>query len=109
MSDPKQLALASKLDGLKILAATAREAAAARCFSIGTISEAMTVAASAGHDFITITPDAPLDLRDTPTAQASADMLKAAGFDVTWEKRQPRPEDSPLWVLKVEWRRTSPR
>lgn len=66
----------------------------------------MTVAASGGHDSMTFTPDAPLDLRDTPTAQASADMLKAAGFDVTWEKRQPRPEDSPMWVMRVEWRRS---
>lgn len=38
MSDPKQLALAAKLDGLKTVAAAAREDAAARCFGIDAIS-----------------------------------------------------------------------
>uniref|UniRef100_UPI003100EE5B hypothetical protein n=1 Tax=Neorhizobium sp. EC2-8 TaxID=3129230 RepID=UPI003100EE5B len=106
---PQKSALAAKLDGLKTLAAAARETAAERRFNIEDISEAMTVAASAGLDSITVAPDAPLDLREAPTAKESAEMLTAAGFDVAWEKRQPRPDEPGMWVMIVEWRRTPPR
>lgn len=107
MSGVNHKALVAKLDGLKTLAAAAREDAAGRYFGIHQICEAMTVAASAGLDSRTFMPDSPLDLRDTTTADATVTMLKAAGFEVTWEKRQPRPDDPVMWVLTVEWRRTS--
>lgn len=107
MSDVRLKALGKKLDGLKTLAATARETAAERRFLLGDVAEAMTVAASAGQDTVTIFPDIPLDLRDTRAAIDTTAMLKSSGFEVTWEKRQTRPDDPPMWVMIVEWRRTS--
>lgn len=97
-------ALKAKLAGVKTLAAAARGEKAKEQFNAEIVSHQLTVAASAGFDSVTISPATPLDLRATDTATETVNLLRQAGFEVEWQKRQPRPEEPETWVLMVSWR-----
>lgn len=81
----------------------ARKGMAEKLFSSAAIEAAMSEAAKAGHTKVMIEPTPPVDLKDTPAATAACEYLKAAGFEVKWE-RKGRPElGLEWWVLVVEW------
>lgn len=96
--------LSGKLVGLRTVTTAARADQAEKIFDLDAVTLAMTQAASAGADRVTIIPSPPLDLRDTTAAKLATAELARAGFAVEWVKRQPRPEEPEFWALVVSWR-----
>ena len=103
MDKAKVKNLTKKLEGLRTLTAAARDQKAEAQFGIEPVSQQLTVAASAGHDRVTISPATPLDLRASPAAIETTTLLQQAGFVVEWQKRQYPPEDPAAWVMMVSW------
>lgn len=105
MGEKLDLVLKAKCDGAKTLTAAVRENMAAETFALAKITEAVAARAALGFDEAEIEPPAPVDLRRTEAADASARALAKAGFTVEWRRRQPRPDAPETWSLVVGWQK----
>lgn len=80
----------------------ALEREAEKLLDLKAIKARISDAAGDGFSQITISPDKPIDLSQTATANATISTLRAEGFSVEWDKRQ-HPDGRTSQSLVVHW------